>query len=145
MMAIYDHPIELVIWDMDEAFWSGTITAGPVQLIPSHVHFLKELTALGVKNSICSKNYFGTVQKELARLGVWEYFVAPSINWDDKGARISGILAETGVKAENAIFIDDLIENIEDAHLHNPGIHTLQAGVDDIDSALQEVVEGLKG
>ena len=48
--------IKLVIWDMDETFWKGTISESKITTIDENIDIIKKLTARGIINSICSKN-----------------------------------------------------------------------------------------
>ena len=44
--------IKLVIWDLDDTFWSGTLTEGGVSPIASHIELVKKLTDCGIVNTI---------------------------------------------------------------------------------------------
>ena len=62
-----EEKIKLVIWDLDETFWEGTISenAGKSINIPErNINIVKELTNRGIINSICSKNDYDTVREE---------------------------------------------------------------------------------
>ena len=48
--------IKLVVWDMDETFWNGTITEENVQIPEEHKKLILSLTDAGIINSICSKH-----------------------------------------------------------------------------------------
>lgn len=41
--------IKLVIWDLDETFWKGTFSEGPVDVPQGNVSLLKNLTDRGLK------------------------------------------------------------------------------------------------
>ena len=45
--------IKLIIWDLDETFWYGTISEEGYTLPDSHVKLVKDLTDAGIINSIC--------------------------------------------------------------------------------------------
>ena len=56
--------IKLIIWDLDETFWNGILSEGPITPIQNNITLLKDLTDHGIVNSICSKNdYEQTVSK----------------------------------------------------------------------------------
>ena len=76
--------IKLVIWDLDETFWKGTISEGTVEVPKAHCRLLEQLTDIGIVNSICSKNEFTTTMDYLQAQNLAEYFVFPSINWNPK-------------------------------------------------------------
>ena len=73
--------IKLVIWDLDETFWSGTLSEGEVQTPEQNIELIKRLTDVGIVNSICSKNEMNSVKKELKEIGDLDYFVFISVNW----------------------------------------------------------------
>lgn len=47
--------IKLVIWDLDETLWNGTLSEGEVVLPKDNKNLILRLTDLGIVNSICSK------------------------------------------------------------------------------------------
>ena len=42
--------IKLIIWDLDETFWSGTISEEDICLVPQHVRFINALTNISNSN-----------------------------------------------------------------------------------------------
>ena len=96
--------IKLVIWDLDETFWKGTIDDGDIPEIPEeHISLVKALTDHGIVNSICSKNDKDKVKAILTEKGIWDLFVFPSIDWSAKGNRIKGMLNEMGLRAVSVV------------------------------------------
>ena len=125
--------LKLVIWDLDETFWRGTIDDGDTPEIPdSHIELIQALTDHGIVNSICSKNDKEKVKAILIERGIWDLFVFPSIDWSAKGNRIKGMLTEMGLRAVNTLFIDDNHLNIEEAEFCVPGIITAYPDVTDV-------------
>ena len=56
--------IKLIIWDLDDTFWSGTLSEGEVEPSSYNIEILELLTNHGVINSISSKNdYFEAKEK----------------------------------------------------------------------------------
>ena len=48
--------VKLVIWDLDETFWEGTLTSeNPITPIKQNFIAIGKLTDIGIINSICSK------------------------------------------------------------------------------------------
>jgi len=107
--------VRLVIWDLDETFWEGTITEGGVREDRHFGDVVKTLAARGIISSICSKNDFDRAREVLERMGVWEYFVFPSINWEPKGARIARIVEQVQLRAPTILFLDDNPMNLQEA------------------------------
>ena len=71
--------IKLVIWDLDETFWKGTLSEEGIQLISSNIEVVKTLTNRGIINSIVSKNTYTDAQEQIKKAGIWDYFVFPKI------------------------------------------------------------------
>ncbi|GAL96070.1 HAD family phosphatase [Acetobacter tropicalis] len=107
--------VRLVIWDLDETFWRGTIVEGGVDETSHYGAIVKELARRGIMNSICSKNDFEKAKALLEKLGIWEYFIFPSISWDPKGARIQKIIESVKLRPASIMFIDDNPMNLNEA------------------------------
>ena len=117
--------IKLIIWDLDETFWSGTLSEGDVALPEKHRDLLRLTTETGIVNSICSKNDDAITRAKLTELGVMDYFVFPSINWKPKGSRIKHLIEEMQLRAPNVLFLDDNHLNIAEAEFFSPEIRTV--------------------
>ena len=116
--------IKLVIWDLDETFWSGTLSEGDVVVPDGNVRLLRDLTDCGIINSICSKNEFEPTKKRLQELGVWDLFVFPSINWESKGPQLKEKLDKMALRPVNVLFLDDNLSNLGEARHFLPEIQT---------------------
>ncbi|MCM1160230.1 MAG: glycosyltransferase [Roseburia sp.] len=116
--------IKLVIWDLDDTFWKGTLSEENVDFLQENIQLVKALTDCGIINSISSKNDAAQVQTVLEELQLSEYFVFNDINWENKGIQIEQKLAHMGLRAENALFIDDNIRNLEEAKYISKGLMT---------------------
>jgi len=133
--------IKIVIWDLDETFWDGTLSEGAITWNAEHSRIVRELCARGIVSSICSKNDEEAVKRVLAERSMWEYFVFPEISWNPKGEAIRRLLHSAQLRAENALFIDDNPMNLEEAAFSNPGI--ICAGPESIAGLLDDPrVEG---
>lgn len=100
--------VRLVIWDLDDTFWEGTVTEGGIKKYSQFNHDLViELSKRGIMSSICSKNDYETIKKILTEKGIWEYFVFPSINWESKAHRVQEIIKNIQLRPESVVFIDD--------------------------------------
>ena len=121
--------IKLVVWDLDETFWKGTLSEGEITIVKQNVEIVKELTRRGIINSISSKNDFEKAKSELVNAGVWDYFVFPSIDWAPKGQNVKGIIEDCQLRAPNVLFIDDNIGNLKEVEHYNPDINIADEGI----------------
>lgn len=107
--------IKLIIWDLDNTFWNGTISEEAVKISPRNIELVKELSKRGIVNSICSKNEFSVCKEFLWKIGVWEYFVFPSIDWTPKSERVHAIISDMQLRPANVLFLDDEPSNLQRA------------------------------
>ena len=117
--------VKLVIWDLDETLWEGTLSEGEVNCYNGTI--VKELSEHGIINSISSKNDFDRAKEKLVDLGLWDYFVFPSINWHPKGEAVKRIIEECQLRAPNVVFVDDNLSNLKEVEYYNPGITTISS------------------
>lgn len=103
--------LKLVIWDLDETLWQGTLSEGAVVLPEKHAQLLRDMVDAGVMCSICSKNDAPTVDAKLTELGIAGLFVFCSVNWAPKGERVRQIVKEMNLREPNVMFIDDNASN----------------------------------
>jgi FkbH-like protein len=116
--------VKLVIWDLDDTFWSGTLAEGEISPVPANQAAVITLAERGIMSSISSKNDFEAAATRLKQLGVWDYFIFPSIEFGPKGANIAAMIETAGLRAENVLFIDDNRLNLEEARQFAPGLMT---------------------
>ena len=116
--------VKLVIWDLDDTFWQGTLLEGGITAIPRNADIVRALSERGIINSICSKNDAEKAKAKLVELGIWDHFVFSSIGFHPKGQAIAGIIEGATLRPENVLFIDDNISNREEASYFNRGIMT---------------------
>lgn len=114
--------IKLIIWDLDDTFWSGTLSEEGISPIQFNIDLVKELTNRGVMNSISSKNDFHNAKAKLEELGVWDLFIFPQINWNPKGNNIQFIIESAQLRAVNVLFLDNEHLNLEEAKYYNKEI-----------------------
>lgn len=115
--------IRLIIWDLDETFWSGTLTEGGIGYIEANHEIVTELAKRGIMSSICSKNDFADIEALLQEKGLWDSFIFPSINWKPKAPRIAQQIADIGLRPPTVLFIDDNPQNLQQAADHIPGLN----------------------
>ncbi len=121
--------VKLVIWDLDETFWQGTLSEGGILPIPANIELVKALSARGIVNSICSKNEITPVLWELMRLDVWDHFIFPRIAFAPKGAMIAEIIEAAQLRAPSVLFIDDNVMNLHEALHYSPGLQIAEPDV----------------
>jgi FkbH-like protein len=118
--------VKLVIWDLDDTFWHGTLTEGGIKPIQQNIDIVRELSGRGIVNSVCSKNELERAKAELIALGVWDYFIFPRIAFAPKGALIKDIIETAQLRAPNVLFIDDNRMNLNEALHYNPGLQVCE-------------------
>jgi FkbH-like protein len=116
-------PFRLIIWDLDETFWHGTLSEGPVTFIQSNIDLVRTLNARGIINSICSKNHFGDVKTVMEENGLWDEFVFPEIAFAPKGQMIQRIIENVQLRPETILFIDDNETNLGEAQFYTPKLN----------------------
>ena len=115
--------IKLVVWDLDETFWRGTLGEEKVILSQTNISLVKELASRGIVSSICAKNNFNEAKTILEQAGIWSFFVFPNIDFSPKGQRLLKLKERIGFRPENTLFIDDNPLNRFEAQYYCPGIN----------------------
>ncbi|MCR5735199.1 MAG: HAD-IIIC family phosphatase, partial [Lachnospiraceae bacterium] len=116
--------VKLIVWDMDDTFWKGTLSEENVTIPIENIELVKELTNNGIINSISSKNDEEPVLNELRKAGIEDLFVFNNINWEDKGSQLAEKIKRMGLRPENVLMIDDNQRNLEEATYVSPGLLT---------------------
>lgn len=121
--------IKLVIWDLDETFWKGTLSEEGISKVDKNIAIVKELTDRGIINSISSKNDFDQAKQKLEELGIWDYFIFPHINWQPKGQQIKDIIEKAQLRDVNVLFIDDNHMNLKEAKFYNENLNVAEPDI----------------
>lgn len=116
--------IKLIIWDLDDTFWTGTLSEGEIELIESNAAIVKTLCDRGIMSSICSKNDFEPVRERLTAAGLWDYFIFPQIAFAPKGQAIMSIIEQANLRPANVLFVDDNPVNLEELRYLSPDLMT---------------------
>lgn len=119
----FSENIRLIIWDLDETFWDGTLTEGGISYRDDHHQLVIDLAKRGIMSAICSKNEHEPIEALLKEKGLWDYFIFPSIDWTPKGPRIKAMLETIGLRAASTLFLDDNAMNLAQAEHVNPGLN----------------------
>lgn len=114
--------VRLVIWDLDETFWDGTLCEGGITYNSTHHNIIKILCERGIMSSICSRNDLVPVETILREKGIWDYFIFPSIDWTSKADRVARIIATAQLRPETVLFVDDNPGNRGQVKAAIPGI-----------------------
>jgi len=115
--------VRLVIWDLDETFWKGTIGEGGINAyVQAHHDIVIELAQRGILSSICSKNDAAQVLPYLEERNIADYFIFPSINWEPKGSRLAALVETVQLRPGTVMFIDDNPGNRAEAAAMVPGL-----------------------
>lgn len=118
--------VKLVIWDLDDTLWTGTLAEGePVRPRRRVMDLVAKLTDRGIVNSIVSRNHLEQARRRLKRFRLWKYFIFPQIDFVPKGPAIRDVVQQCRLRPENVLFIDDLPQNRHEARHHCPGIQCL--------------------
>ncbi|KIN62870.1 HAD family phosphatase [Sulfitobacter noctilucicola] len=135
---LFSEDIRLIIWDLDETFWDGTITEEGMTYRQDHHDLVIDLAKRGIMSSICSKNDHNRIESTLRESGLWDYFIFPSIDWTPKGPRIQSMLTQVGLRAGSVLFVDDNNMNLAQAAHMNPGLNvSLPTVIPELGSAPQ--------
>lgn len=113
-------PIKVIIWDLDDTFWRGTLSEGAIEALEDNLQLVRDTAARGIVHTIVSKNDFAPAEAKLQELGIRDLFVFPQISWQPKGPIIRQLLTQMQLRAPNALFLDDNPINRAEAQFYNP-------------------------
>lgn len=133
--------VKLVIWDLDDTLWRGTLADGeaPV-LFAQRADLIRRLNQHGVLSSICSKNDFAAARKQLEAFGLWDAFVFPRIAFAPKGEAIAALLSDMQLRAADTLFVDDNVLNLDEARHRLPDLRTLDSRDANADAVLAAIL-----
>ncbi|QJX48253.1 hypothetical protein HMJ29_15490 [Hymenobacter taeanensis] len=113
-------PVKVIIWDLDDTFWRGTLSEGAVEALEENLQLVRDTAARGIVHTIVSKNDFAPAEAKLQELGIRDLFVFPQISWQPKGPIIKQLLEQMQLRAPNALFLDDNSMNRAEALYYSP-------------------------
>jgi len=133
--------VKLVIWDLDDTLWRGTLADGDsVTLIAERADLIRALNARGVMSSLCSKNDHAEAEGQLRAMGLWDEFVFPHIAFTPKPEAVRAIIEAMQLRPANVLFVDDNPHNLAGVQAALPEIGTLNATAEDADARLAAVL-----
>jgi FkbH-like protein len=103
-------PVKVVVWDLDETLWSGTLAedgAAGVTLRPEALAAIRMLDERGVLQSIASKNDHAEAMAALNAFGIADYFLHPQIHWNPKSGSVAAVARALDLGLDSVVFIDD--------------------------------------
>lgn len=106
-LDLLPEPIRLIVWDLDDTFWKGTLSEGGAEHVEAHERIVIELARRGIMSSICSKNDAAAVAAHFAARPVRDYWIFPQIDWHAKGPRLKALVEAVNLRPESILFIDD--------------------------------------
>jgi FkbH-like protein len=114
--------IRLIVWDLDDTFWRGSLGESTITQVEANKVRLIELARRGIISSLCSKNDPQKAEAKLRAEEIWDYFVFPSLGFEPKGPRIAALVEAIQLRPETVLFIDDNPSNLEEARYFLPGL-----------------------
>ena len=121
-------PLKVVVWDLDNTIWEGTLLERDACIVfPQVAALLQDLDDRGVLNSIASRNDAASAVAHLARQGIGHYFLAPQIGWGAKSVSIQRIAEKLNISVDAMLFIDDSRFELAEAAFALPTLNTLDA------------------
>lgn len=69
--------VKLVVWDLDDTFWEGTLSEGEVKRLEQNIAIVKTLADRGIMSSVVSKNDFDKAASVLKEWKVYDFFIFP--------------------------------------------------------------------
>ena len=123
--STHQHSLKLLIIDLDNTLWKGVLIEDIEKTRPIKSGLesvLRTLDQRGILLSIASKNNYDDAKKALEKIGVWDLFLHPQINWEPKSTNIRTIVSEINIGMNTVGFIDDSIFEREEVSKSLPEI-----------------------
>jgi len=120
--------VKVVVWDLDNTLWDGTLVEGDeVRLKPGVEEVIRILDSRGILQSVASKNNFDDAMNKLKELKVDDYFIYPEIHWNAKSTSLAAIQKNINVGMDTILFIDDQPFEREEVESVHPDITCIDA------------------
>jgi FkbH-like protein len=133
--------IKLIVWDLDDTLWRGTLAEGDaVALFAHRADLVRAFNAAGIVSSLCSKNDAARAEARLRDMDLWDQFVFPRIAFAPKGEAVRQIVEAMHLRPVNVLFVDDNPANLGEVRHALPGIYTLDAAAGDADAMLDALL-----
>ena len=120
--------IKLLVWDLDNTLWQGTLLEGDgLRIRDGLLPTLKALDERGILHSVASRNDHDLAMAKLKEVGLDEYFLYPQINWNSKAANIRSIVESINIGMDTVAFIDDEPFELAEVKYTLPDVLTIDA------------------
>lgn len=121
-------PIKLVVWDLDNTMWSGTLAEGDeLTLRPAARDAVVELDRLGVLQSVASRNDRQDALAVLVRFGLDLYILNRRIDWQAKSGGVTDIAQALNLSVAHTAFVDDDPFERAEVAAHHPSVRCYDA------------------
>lgn len=142
---VYTMEIKLVIWDLDDTLWQGTLAEGDdVCLNEKRAEFVRAYNRSGLISAICSKNDYTTAKTKLTSFNLWDEFVFSRIAFVPKGATVKQMIEDMQLRPVNVLFVDDNAHNLHEVKSAVPDINIIDATLSECDILLQQILDNNK-
>jgi FkbH-like protein len=139
---VEDLKIKLVIWDLDDTLWQGTLADGDEPVLDEkRADYVRMFNQRGIISAICSKNDLQAAKAKLEALGLWDEFVFPRIAFVPKGAVVRQMIADMQLRPQNVLFVDDNPHNLREVAAASPEIRVVDARLPECDALLQRIAD----
>lgn len=133
--------VKLVIWDLDDTLWRGTLAEGEtVTPFASRFDLVRRLNDHGVVSAICSKNDPQAAELQLRAFGLWDAFVFPRIAFVPKGPAVAAIIDDMQLRPCDVLFVDDNRANLQEVGHLLPDVQLLDITAADADATLEAIL-----
>ncbi len=133
--------IKLVIWDLDDTLWRGTLADGDeVTLVQRRADLVKALNRHGVVSSIASKNDPDAARAKLIQFGLWDEFVFPHVAFEPKQQAVAAIIAAMQLRSADVLFVDDNPINLHEARHAMPDLNILDITQPGSDALIEAIL-----
>ena len=134
--------IKLIIWDLDDTLWKGTLAEGDqLELYEHRAEIIRKLNQCGIVSAICSKNDYVIARQTLESMNIWDQFVFPRIVFQPKASIIKQLIEDMQLRPINVLFIDDNPHNLNEVKALLTEINILDANQSNCDECLQNILE----
>ncbi len=133
--------IKLIIWDLDDTLWQGTLAEGDdVQIFERRRELVHLAVERGMINSVVSKNDPAVARTKLEQFDLIRSMTHPVVAFRPKGELIKGLITALQLREQNVLFIDDNPLNLHEAQFYCPKLQVMDARDEDTDAKLTEII-----